>query len=45
MELHVIEREGKKTVVLLDNELRIVKPVYEYLRFQSQKEKALIHCC
>ena len=26
MELHVIEREGRKTVVLLDNEMRIVKP-------------------
>ena len=27
MELHVIEREGRETVVLLDNEMRIVKPV------------------
>lgn len=41
MELHVIEREGKETVVLLDNEMRIVKPVYDYLKFQRQKDKAL----
>ena len=41
MELHVIEREGRKTVVLLDNEMRIVKPVYDYLKFQRQKDKAL----
>ena len=40
MELHVIEREGRKTVVLLDNEMRIVKPVYDYLKFQRQKDKS-----
>lgn len=41
MELHVIEREGRETVVLLDNEMRIVKPVYDYLKLQRQKDKAL----
>ena len=41
MELHVIEREGRETVVLLNNEMRIVKPVYDYLKFQKQKDKAL----
>lgn len=41
MELHVIERDGRKTVVLLDNEMRIVKPVYDYLKFQRQKDNAL----
>ena len=41
MELHVIEHEGRETVVLLDNEMRIVKPVYDYLKFQRQKDKAL----
>ena len=41
MELHVIEREGRETVVLLDNEMRIVKPVYDYLKFQRQKDMAL----
>lgn len=42
MELHVIEREGRETVVLLDNEMRIVKPVYDYLKFQRQKDKETI---
>ena len=37
-ELHVIEREGRETVVLLDNEMRIVKPVYDYLKFQRQRD-------
>ena len=41
MELHVLEREGRETVVLLDNDMRIVKPVYDYLKFQRQKDKAL----
>ena len=41
MELHVIKREGRETVVLLDNEMRIVKPVYDYLKFQKQKDKVL----
>ena len=41
MELHVIERGGRWTIVLLDNEMRIVKPVYDYLKFQRQKDKAL----
>ena len=40
MELHVIEREGRETVVLLDNEMRIVKPVYDYLKFQRQKDSS-----
>lgn len=34
MELHTIEREGKETVVLLDNEMRLVKPVYDFIKFQ-----------
>ncbi len=41
MELHVIECEGIKTVVLLDDEMRLVKPVYDYIKFQRQKDKAL----
>lgn len=40
MELHVIEDAGRKIVVLLDDEMRIVKPVYNYLKFQRQKDKA-----
>lgn len=42
MELHVIEREGRETVVLLDNEMRIVKPVYDYLKFQNKRIKLSI---
>lgn len=41
MELYVLEHEGRDTAVLLDNEMRIVKPVYDYLKFQRQKDKAL----
>ena len=41
MELHVIGRAGSQAVVLLDNEMRIVKPVYDYLKFQRQKDRAL----
>lgn len=40
MELHVVERNEMKMVVLLDNEMRIVKPVYDYLKFQKQTDKA-----
>jgi len=41
MELHVVERAGIQAVVLLDNEMRLVKPVYNYLKFQRQKNRAL----
>lgn len=41
MELHVINDDGKDILVLLDNEMRIVKPVYSYLKFQRQKDMAL----
>ncbi len=41
MELHVIKRAGSQAVVLLDNEMRLVKPVYDYLKFQRQKDRAL----
>ena len=32
MELHVTKRKGREIVVLLDNDMRIVKPVYDYLK-------------
>ena len=38
MELHVLDA-GKVTVVLLDNDMKIVKPVYDFLKFQQQKSK------
>ena len=39
MELHVLDA-GKVTVVLLDNDMKIVKPVYHFLKFQQQKGKS-----
>ena len=41
MELYVIKETGKEIIVLLDNEMRIVKPVYNYLKFQRQKDSAI----
>ena len=41
MELQVVERGGKEIVVLLDNEMRIVKPVYDYLKYQRQRDRAI----
>lgn len=39
MELHTVERNGKM-VVLLDDDMTIIKPVYEFLKFQKQKERS-----
>lgn len=39
MELYVLNA-GKTTVVLLDDDMKIVKPVYDFLKFQQQKSKA-----
>lgn len=41
MELHVIPDSVGNMVILLDDEMRIVKPVYNYLKFQRQKGMAL----
>ncbi len=41
MELHVIKDAEQEMVVLLDDDMRLVKPVYDYLKFQRQKDKAL----
>lgn len=41
MELHIIEHNGNQVAVLLDDEMRIVKPVYDYLKFQRQKGRAV----
>lgn len=40
MELHVIEETERLKVVLLNNDMTIVKPVYDFLKFQQQKCKA-----
>lgn len=38
MLLHVRERDN--AVALLDDQMRIIKPVYDYLKFQRQKDRA-----
>ena len=35
MELCIVEHHNKKIALLLDNEMKIVKPVYDFLRFFS----------
>ena len=41
MEIYISEHNGKMVVVLLDDEMKIVKPVYDFLRFQQQKGRAI----
>ena len=41
MEVHTITRDGESLVILLDNKMRPVKPVNEFLRFQYGKYRDL----
>lgn len=41
MEVHTITRDGESLVILLDNHMKPVKPVNEFLRFQYGKDRAL----
>ena len=41
MEIYISEHNGKMVAVLLDDEMKIVKPVYDFLRFQQQKGRAI----
>lgn len=41
MELSSIKSNGKELFVLLDDNMKIVKPVYDFLKFQKQKDKAI----
>lgn len=41
MELSVIKREEYKVVVLLDDKMRIVKPVQNYLNHQMQLGRSI----
>lgn len=41
MEVHTITRDGESLVILLDNQMRPVKPVNEFLRFQYGKDRVL----
>lgn len=40
MELHTIRYENKDIVVLLDDNMKLVKPVYDYLKHLRQKDRA-----
>ena len=40
MKLSIIENENKEKVVLLDSNMRIVKPVYNYLKHLKLKDRA-----
>lgn len=40
MELSIIRMDGGSLPVLLDKQMRIVKPVFEFLKFQKLREKA-----
>ena len=40
MELHTIRYENKDIVVLLDDDMKLVKPVYDYLKYLRQKDRA-----
>lgn len=41
MKLYVIRRKENFIVVLLDNRMRIVKPVYEFLKYLQLRDKAI----
>ena len=41
MEIYISEYNEKMVAVLLDDEMKIVKPVYDFLRFQQQKGRAI----
>ena len=41
MELSILHNKGKDIVVLLDDKMRIVKPVYDYLKYKRLKDSAL----
>jgi site-specific recombinase XerD len=41
MELYVVYDKGKTVIALLDDEMRIIKPVYDYLKFQKQRDRAV----
>lgn len=41
MKLSIISRDDKEVVVLLDNKMRIVKPVYNYLKYLKLRNKSV----
>ena len=41
MELTIIQSKNKDIVVLLDDNMRIIKPVYDYLKYLRLKDRAV----
>ena len=37
MELHIINNAHRRLVVLLDDDMKLIRPVCDFLRFQEQK--------
>lgn len=42
MELHLIRYKEKDIIVLLDDDMKLAKPVYDYLKYLRQKIEHLI---
>ncbi|GAB6168386.1 hypothetical protein JCM1393_08460 [Clostridium carnis] len=40
MELHTIRYKDNDIVVLLDSNMKLVKPIYHYLKYLRQKDRA-----
>jgi len=41
VELSIVQSKGRDIIVLLDDKMRIVKPVYDYLKYLRLKDRAL----
>ncbi len=41
MKLSIIQKDNQEIVVLLDKNMRIVKPVYDYLKYLRQKDRSV----
>ena len=41
MELHTLKHNHKDIIVLLDSNMKLIKPVYDYIKFLRQKDRAL----
>jgi hypothetical protein len=41
VELSIVQSKGKDIIVLLDDKMRIVKPVYDYLKYLRLKDRAV----
>lgn len=41
MELHIINNAHRQLVVLLDDDMKLIRPVCDFLRFQEQKNRSI----